>query len=181
MMPDIPACEASVEASDILPLVYNELHRLAVSKMAREAPDHTLQATALVHEAWIRLAGADSRQDFASRAQFFAAAAEAMRRILIERARRKSAQKRGGSRERIDLDSVELAEEAESETLLLVSEALDKLEQDDPKAAGIVKLRFFAGLTLVEAGGVMGFTERTAKRYWAYARAWLYDELRRST
>jgi RNA polymerase sigma factor (TIGR02999 family) len=181
MMPVIPASDASVEAADLLPMVYGELRRLAVSKMAREAPDHTLQPTALVHEAWIRLAGPNSRQDFATRAQFFAAAAEAMRRILIERARRKSALKRGGSRERIDLDSVELAEESESETLLLVSEALDKLEQHDPRTAEIVKLRFFAGLTLEEAGGVMGFTERTAKRYWAYARAWLYDELRRST
>jgi RNA polymerase sigma factor (TIGR02999 family) len=183
MTPDSRAVEFTGadagSAAAMLSLVYDELRRLAMHRMAGEAPDHTLQPTALVHEAWIRLTGDNSKPDFASRAQFFAAAAESMRRILIESARRKSALKRGGKRERVDLDGVELAAETESETLLFISEALDKLAKEDPTAAEIVKLRFFAGLTLEEAGEVMGFTGRTAKRYWAYARAWLYEELSR--
>ena len=165
-------------AAELLPLIYGELRKLALHKMAMEAPGQTLQPTALVHEAWLRLTGDDPGTPFANRAHFFAAAAESMRRILIERARAKSAAKRGGgSQERVDLDNVELASDAERDTLLLVSDALDKLAKHDPKAAEIVKLRFFAGLTLDEAGEVMGFTGRTAKRYWAFARAWLYDEM----
>lgn len=165
-------------AADLLPLVYEELRKLAAAKMANEPPGHTLQPTALVHEAWLRLAGNDAQVRFANRAHFFAAAAEAMRRILIERARRKGAGKRGGHWERLDLNQVDIATEADDDTLLLVNEALEKLAREDPKAAEIVKLRFFGGLTLEDAGQVLGFTERTAKRYWAFARAWLYDEIR---
>lgn len=165
-------------AHDLLPLVYEELRRLAAARMANESAGHTLQPTALVHDVWLRLAGNDAQMPFANRAHFFAAAAEAMRRVLIDRARRKGAGKRGGNWERLDLDKVEIATEVDDDTLLLVSEALDKLAQQDPKAAEIVKLRFFGGLTLDKAGQVLGVTERTAKRYWAFARAWLFDELR---
>ena len=167
-------------ADALLPLVYKELRRLAAARMASEPADHTLQPTALVHEAWLRLMGNNANAQFANRAHFFTAAAEAMRRILIERARRRSTQKRGNSLERIDLDKVELAAAANDETLLLVSEALDKLAKEDATAAQVVKLRFFAGLTLEQAGETLGFTERTAKRYWAFARAWLFDEIRRA-
>jgi RNA polymerase sigma factor (TIGR02999 family) len=167
-------------ADQLLPLVYEELRKLAAARMANESPTHTLQPTALVHEAWLRLVGKDANAQFANRAHFFAAAAEAMRRILIERARRKSAQKRGQDLERIDLDKLDVATEADTDTLLLVNESLEKLAQEDAKAAEIVKLRFFGGLTLEEAGQLLGFTERTAKRYWAFARAWLYDEMRRA-
>lgn len=167
-------------ADDLLPLVYEELRKLATVRMANESAGHTLQPTALVHEVWLRLTGKDAAApSFANQAHFFAAAAEAMRRILIDRARGKAASKRGGTWERVDLESVDLAADAESETLLRVNEAIGKLEQDDPQAASVVNLRFFGGLTLEETGRVLGFTERTAKRHWAYARAWLYEELRR--
>jgi RNA polymerase sigma factor (TIGR02999 family) len=165
-------------ASELLPLVYDELRDLAAARMANERAGHTLQPTALVHEAWLRLTGNDSEAQFANRAHFFAAAAEAMKRILIDRARRKSAGKRGIGWERINLDKIEIAADADDEILLLVSEALDKLAQEQPQAAEVVKLRFFVGLTLDEAGQVLGFTERTAKRYWAFARAWLYDAIK---
>ena len=164
-------------AEHLLPLVYEELRKLASVRMADEAAGHTLQPTALVHEVWMRMAG----KDFANRAHFFAAAAEEMRRILIDRARRKAAGKRGGAWQRIDLESVDLAADAESETLLMVNEAIVKLEMEDPEAASVVNLRFFGGLTLEETGRVLGFTERTAKRHWAYARAWLYAELSKKT
>ncbi len=167
-------------ASDLLPLVYEELRKLAAARMANESAGHTLQPTALVHEAWLRLAGENANTQFANRAHFFAAAAEAMRRILIERARRKSAEKRGGNWERIDLDKVEIAAEADDDTLLLVNESLEKLAQEDAKAAEIAKLRFFGGLTLEEAGQVLGVTDRTANRYWAFARVWLFDEMRQT-
>jgi RNA polymerase sigma factor (TIGR02999 family) len=167
-------------ADELLPLVYEELRKLAAARMVNEAAGHTLQPTALVHEAWLRLAGSDAQVQFANRAHFFAAAAEAMRRILIERARRKGAGKRGGDWQRIDLDKVEIAAEADDDTLLLVNEALEKLAQEDANAAEIAKLRFFGGLTLDEAGHVLGVTDRTAKRYWAYARAWLFDEIRQT-
>lgn len=167
-------------AEDLLPLVYEELRKLAAVRMANESADHTLQPTALVHEAWLRLAGNDANAQFANRAHFFAAAAEAMRRILIDRARRKGSGKRGGEWERIDLDKVEIAAEADDDTLLLVNEALEKLAKEDAKAAQIAKLRFFGGLTLEEAAQVLGVTERTANRYWAFARVWLFDEIRRS-
>jgi RNA polymerase sigma factor (TIGR02999 family) len=163
-------------ADALLPLVYDELRRLASARMAMESPGQTLQATALVHEAWLRLAG-DSQLHFANHAHFFAAASEAMRRILIERARRKLAQKRGARPERVDLDDLELAVNANDDTLLLVNDALEKLKLEDPRAAELVNLRFFGGLKLLEAGQVLGISERTAKRCWAFARAWLYDEL----
>ena len=166
-------------AESLLPLVYGELRKLAAVRMAHEPEGQTLQPTALVHEAWLRLAGHDAMARFDNRAHFFAAAAEAMRRILIDRARRKAAEKRGGDWQRLDLDTVELAAETDSDTLLLVNEALTKLEAADPRAAEVVKLRFFAGLTLEETGQALGFTERTAKRYWAFARAWLYDDMRK--
>jgi len=167
-------------ADELLPLVYEELRKLAAARMANESAGHTLQPTALVHEAWLRLAGSDANVQFANRAHFFAAAAEAMRRILIERARRKGAGKRGGDWQRIDLDKVEIAAEADDDTLLLVNEALEKLAQEDANAAEIAKLRFFGGLTLDEAAQVLGVTDRTADRYWAFARVWLFDEMRQA-
>lgn len=167
-------------AEELLPLVYNELRKLAAAKMANEPTGHTLQPTALVHEAWLRLVGNDAQIQFANRAHFFAAAAEAMRRILIERARRKGAGKRGGNWQRIDLDKVEIAAEADDDTLLVVNEALEKLAKEDPNAAEIAKLRFFGGLTLEEAAQALGVTERTANRYWAFARVWLFDEVRQA-
>jgi RNA polymerase sigma factor (TIGR02999 family) len=167
-------------AEQLLPLVYEELRKLAAARMANEAAGHTLQPTALVHEAWLRLAGKDANVQFANRAHFFAAAAEAMRRILIERARRNGAEKRGGDWQRIDLDKVEVAIDADDDTLLLVNEALEKLAQEDANASEIAKLRFFGGLTLEEAAQVLGVTKRTADRYWAFARVWLFDEMRRT-
>ena len=167
-------------AEELLPLVYEELRKLAAVRMANESAGHTLQPTALVHEVWLRLAGTDANVQFANRAHFFAAAAEAMRRILIERARRKGAGKRGGDWQRIDLDKVEIAAEADDDTLLLVNEALEKLAQEDANAAEIAKLRFFGGLTLEEAAQVLGVTKRTADRYWAFARVWLFDEMRQA-
>ena len=167
-------------ADELLPLVYDELRRLAAARMANEAAGHTLQPTALVHDAWLRLAGSDANTKFANRAHFFAAAAEAMRRILIDRARRKGAGKRGGDWQRIDLDKVEIATDADDDTLLLVNESLEKLAKEDPRAAEIAKLRFFGGLTLEEAAQVMAVTERTANRYWAFARVWLFDEMRQT-
>lgn len=145
--------------------------------MAKELPNQTLQPTALVHEAWIRLAGNDAATPFVNRAHFFAAAAEAMRRILIERARRKSTEKRGVKWERVDLENVEIASDVDDQTLLEVNESLERLAKEEPKAAELVKLRFFGGLTVEEAARVLKVTDRTARRYWAYARAWLYDEL----
>src|SRR6185436_1190245 len=139
---------------------------------------HTLQATALVHEAWLRLTHDDPHTRFTNRAHFFAAAAEAMRRILVDRARAKATGKRGGGWERINLNKVEIAADADDDTLLLVNESLERLAKEEPEAAEIVKLRFFAGLTLEEAGQLLGFTERTAKRHWAFARAWLYDAIK---
>ena len=177
ILDDIDLGKASAE--DLLPLVYEELRKLAAVRMADEAAGHTLQPTDLVHEVWVRLAGKDAAAPFANRAHFFAAAAEAMRRILIDRARRKATGKRGGAWQRSDLEHVDLAADAESDILLMVNEAILKLEKEDPEAASVVKLRFFAGLTLEEAGRALGFTERTAKRYWAFARAWLYAEIRK--
>jgi RNA polymerase sigma factor (TIGR02999 family) len=167
-------------ADELLSLVYDELRKLAAARMANEAAGHTLQPTALVHEAWLRLTRDAPKTPFANRAHFFAAAAEAMRRILVDRARRKAADKRGGGWERINLDSVDLAADANDDTLLLINESLEKLDEQEPQAAEIVKLRFFAGLTLEEAGQLLGFTERTAKRHWAFARAWLYDAMKKA-
>jgi RNA polymerase sigma factor (TIGR02999 family) len=161
-----------------MPLVYDELRKLAAQKMAREAPGQTLQATALVHEAWLRLGG-DQQPAWENRAHFFASAAEAMRRILIDRARRRGAARHGAGARRVSLEDLELAAEADDEQLLAVHEALDRLAARDAAKAELVKLRFFAGLTMEQAARVLGFSEPTAKRYWAYARAWLFREINR--
>jgi RNA polymerase sigma factor (TIGR02999 family) len=167
-------------ASQLLPLVYDELRRLAAHKMQRENPGQTLQATALVHEAWLRLGG-DQQTAWRNRTHFFAAAAEAMRRILIDNARRKKALRHGGGAERVDFDleSLELAAGMDDEQLLALHEALDALSAHDAVKAELVKLRFFAGLTLPEAAKALELSEPTAKRYWAYARAWLYRKMTR--
>jgi RNA polymerase sigma factor (TIGR02999 family) len=162
----------------LLPLVYDELRKLAAARMAHEAAGQTLQATALVHEAWLRLVGAPE-QNWNSRNHFFMAAAQAMRRILIERARQKSRLKRGGDQQRVPLEELDLATNADSETLLLVEEAMERLADADPVKAKLVELRFFTGLSLAEAAPVLGISEPTAKRYWAYARAWLFQEIER--
>lgn len=164
--------------TDLLPLVYDELRRLAANRMAQEQPGQTLQPTALVHEAWLRLVG-DQNPRFEGRGHFFAAAAEAMRRILIDRARQKLSLKRGARAERVNLDELEVAVAADDDTLLAVDEAMAKLAQEDPDSAAFIKLRFFAGLTNAEAAQALGIPERTARRHWSFARAWLYRELRR--
>lgn len=166
-------------AGELLPLVYDELRKLAAVRMAKEPPGQTLQATALVHEAWLRLTG-DGEQDWNSRGHFFAAAAEAMRRIQVENARRKQRLKHGGDLQRTGLTGLDLAQDTPDEQLLAVDEALDGLAALDPVGAELVKLRFFVGLTNVEAARLLGLPERTAKRTWAYARAWLHEELKRT-
>lgn len=158
---------------ELLPLVYEELRKLAASKMAREASGQTLQATALVHEAWLRLGG-DNQPTWENRGHFFAAAAEAMRRILIDTARRKNRQRHGGGMERTSWEGLELAAGMEDQQLLALDEALDHLAVHDPKKAEVVKLRFFAGLTNEQAAQALGISEPTVKRHWAYARAWLF-------
>ena len=168
----------------LLPLVYDELRRLAAQRIKQEKPGQTLQATALVHEAYLRLVAAGNgdaggERHWDSRGHFFAAAAEAMRRILINRARDKNRQKRGSGFRRIDLDQVESALETDDEAILALDEALQRLAVEDKVAAELVKLRFFAGLSLRETAEAMGLAQRTAERQWAYARAWLYDHLRR--
>lgn len=163
-------------AEKLLPLVYEELREMAAAKMNREAPGQTLQPTALVHEAWLRLGNNDQRQ-WNGRGHFMAAAAEAMRRILIDRARRKGRVRRGGGLERVALDAVDIAATTDDETLLEISEALDKLAEVAPEKAQLVKLRYFTGLSIVEAAEVLGIAPATAKRHWAFARAWLYAEL----
>jgi RNA polymerase sigma factor (TIGR02999 family) len=160
-------------ANKLLPLVYEELRKLAAQKMARENPGQTLQATALVHEAWLRLGG-DDQPDWQNRAQFFAAAAEAMRRILIDNARRKLYLRHGGGAERVNLDGLDLAASMDDEQLLALHEALDRLGEHNAEKAQVVKLRFFAGLTNEQAAKVLGISEPTVKRHWAYARAWLF-------
>jgi len=165
-------------ADELLPLVYQELRRLAAQKMAREAPGQTLQATALVHEAYLRLVGTEDR-DWSNRGHFFGAAAEAMRRILIEAARRKKSLKRGGDQQRIDLDDADLAIEGPSEDLLALDRALDKLVDADPEAAELVKLRYFGGLTLKQIAQIRGVTRRTVVNHWTYARTWLHREMTR--
>jgi RNA polymerase sigma factor (TIGR02999 family) len=159
-----------------VPLLYDELRRLAAHLLAQEKPGHTLQPTALVHEAYLRLASGPD-QPWQSRGHFFAAAAEAMRRILVESARRKKRLKHGGGRERADLDDALLAVEAPSEDVLAVDEALEQLSKQDEQAARLVKLIFFAGLTTEQAADVLGISVRTAYRDWAYARSWLYRRL----
>jgi len=160
----------------LLPAVYQELRQLAAQKLSREKPGQTLQATALVHEAYLRLVGAEA-QDWKSRTHFFVAAAEAMRRILIENARRKHRLKRGEGKHRLDLDQAEFRIDEPSGDLLALNEALNKLEATDKAKADLVKLCYFAGLTLEQAAELLGISYRTAKRHWAYARAWLYDQI----
>jgi RNA polymerase sigma factor (TIGR02999 family) len=165
-------------AAQLLPLVYDELRKLAAVRMARELPGQTLQATALVHEAYLRLVGAEKAQPWENRAHFFAAAAEAMRRILIEEARRKGRVKRGGDCNRIDLDQVDAVSLAPPDEFLLIDDALTKLEAHDPKAAQLVRLRYFAGLSIAEAAEMAGLAQSSAYEHWSYARAWLLCELR---
>ena len=162
-------------ASRLLPLVYDELRRLAAQKLAQEKPGQTLQATALVHEAYLRLVGAEPAQPWNGRGHFFAAAAEAMRRILVENARRRHSLKRGGGHVRCDLDGLQLAAPEPVEDLLALDEALNRLAALDPIKAELVKLRYFAGMTIEEAADALGVSSATAKRYWNYARAWLYQ------
>lgn len=168
-------------AGELLPLVYDELRRLAAAKLSRESPGQTLQATALVHEVWLRLGG-EQQPAWANRAHFFAAAAEGMRRILIDNARRKLAVRHGGRLEKLSANATgfDLASEpADDEELLLVNEAINALAAHDPRKAELVKQKYFTGLTLEEAAEVLGISERTAKRDWAYARAWLFNEVNR--
>jgi len=163
-------------AEELLPLVYEELRRLARHRMANERADHTLQATALVHEAWLRLAG-EREQGWKNRAHFFAAAAEAMRWILVDRARQKQSARHGGGYTRVDLEMIDTPAKADEDVLLLVNEALEALAAENAKVAELVKLRFFTGMGVAEAALVLGVTDRTARNYWRFARAWLHDEL----
>jgi RNA polymerase sigma factor (TIGR02999 family) len=165
-------------AAQLLPLVYNELRRLAAHKLAQESPGNTLQATALVHEAYLRLVDGAAAQQWDSRGHFFAAAAEAMRRILINRARDKSRLKRGGGQKRVDWTNLEVADDASDDDLIAIDEALQRLTAQYEVCGELVRLRFFAGLTLDQAAECLGIGQRTADRYWAFARAWLYRELR---
>jgi len=160
----------------LLPLVYDELRKLAAQRLARESPGQTLQATALVHEAYLRLIGPQT-PSWSGRGLFFSAAADAMGRILIETARRKRAGKHGGDLERVDFDSVDVAEAGPPADVLAVDEALSRLAAEDPTKAELVKLRYFGGLSVEDAGRVLGISRATADRYWAYARVWLYSEL----
>jgi RNA polymerase sigma factor (TIGR02999 family) len=165
-------------AHELLQLVYDELRKLAAAKMARESSGETLQATALVHEAWLRLGG-DQQPDWQNRAHFFGAAAESMRRILIERARRRKAQRHGGGLQRVDVDdsAIGIASPGGDDELMAVHEALDRLASHDARKAELVKLRYFAGLSVEDAAGVLGISIPTAKRDWAYARAWLFKDI----
>jgi RNA polymerase sigma factor (TIGR02999 family) len=160
----------------LLPLVYEELRQLAQRRMANEPPDHTLEPTALVHEAYLRLLG-DDRANWDNRGHFFAAAAEAMRRILVERARRVGRQKRGGGRQRLDLTDDLARQPARADDVLALDEAIDRLEAIDKNAADVLKLRYFAGLTIAQTAETLGISAATVVRLWAYARAWLYEEL----
>jgi RNA polymerase sigma factor (TIGR02999 family) len=166
-------------ADQLLPLVYEELRKLAVHKMANEPAGQTLQPTALVHEAWLRLGG-DAQPAWQNSAHFFAAAAEAMRRILIDRARSKGRDKRGGQRQRVDIEHVTLAVQDADDTVLAVHDALDKLTALDPLKAKIVKLRYFVGMNHQEIATALGLAEPTVRRHWAFARSWLYAELKSS-
>jgi RNA polymerase sigma factor (TIGR02999 family) len=164
-------------AAKLLPLVYDELRKLAAAKMSNESPDQTLQATALVHEAYLRLVGTENKQRWDSRGHFFAAAAEVMRRILVDNARRRQSLKHGGGLERKNVDDLAIAGPEPDEKVLALSEALEKLSATDKAAAELVKLRYFAGLTGKDAAAALGLAERTAERIWVYARAWLLKEL----
>jgi RNA polymerase sigma factor (TIGR02999 family) len=182
-MSEVTRIMAAIERGDLhaaeqlLPLVYDELRKLAAQKIAQEKPGQTLQATALVHEAYLRLVDTDKALRWDSRGHFFAAAAEAMRRILVDRAREKGRQKRGGTLHRLHIDDIALATKITPDQLLAIDEALEKLMLDDPTAAQLVKLRYFAGLTVDEAGQALGISTTTAYRHWNYARAWIHVEL----
>jgi RNA polymerase sigma factor (TIGR02999 family) len=167
-----------IEPQELMPLVYDELRKLAAARMAAESDNCTLQPTALVHEAWLRLMGTQ-KPVWQNRSHFFAAAAEAMRRILIDRARAKQAIKRGASSKPVDLDQIDLAVVSDDECLLQVNEALEKLSEVDQQSAELIKLRFFVGLRYDEAAEALGISQRTAKRCWTFGRAWLYRELQR--
>ena len=165
-------------AEQLLPLVYDELRKLAAERLAQEKPGQTLEATALVHEAYLRLVDVEQAQHWNSRGHFFAAAAEAMRRILLNRARDKTRLKRGGDRRKIDLDRIEIAMDTQAEDLIALDEAIQQLAAEDQVCAELIKLRFFGGLSHTEAAASLGVTRRVADRHWAYARAWLYERLR---
>src|SRR4051812_20074485 len=164
-------------AEALLPLVYEELRTLAAQRLAQEKPGQTLQATALVHEAYLRLIGDDGRSGWNGRGHFFAAAAEAMRRILVESARRKGRVRHGGGRRQVSLDRLDLAADEASQAILDLDEALGKLAAEEPSVAELVKLRYFAGLTAAQAAEALGISIRTANRDWAYAKAWLFQRL----
>ena len=179
-MTDVTRVLAAIDQGDpeaaeqLLPLVYDELRKLAAQRLAQEKAGQTLQATALVHEAYLRLVGGEQTQDWNSRRHFFGAAAEAMRRILIDRARHKQTRKAGGGRRRLDLDDIEpVLEEENGDRLLALDEALRQLEAEDPRKAELVKLRFFAGLTAEQAAAALGVSTSTVEKDWAYARSWL--------
>jgi RNA polymerase sigma factor (TIGR02999 family) len=165
-------------SEELLPLVYDELRRLAAMRMARESAGQTLQPTALVHEAWMRMVG-DGSRSWENRAHFFGAASEAMRRILIERARRKSRLKHGGGQERMNLEDFDVAENLPDDTILLVDEALERLKTVNPEVARVVVLKFFGGLTNEEIVEITGASVRTVKRQWTYAKAWLFNSIRK--
>jgi RNA polymerase sigma factor (TIGR02999 family) len=182
-MSDVTRILSAIEQGDphaaerLLPLVYDELRKLAASKLAQEKPGQTLQATALVHEAYLRLVDVEQAQQWNSRGHFFAAAAEAMRRILIDSARHKQSRKCGGDREHIDLDQIDVAAPGQAEQMLALDEALTKLASTDKQAAELVKLRYFVGFTVPEAAAALGISPRSADFLWAYARTWLQKEL----
>ena len=184
-MSDVTHILSQIESGDpsaaekLLPLVYEELRKLAAARLAQERPGQTLQATALVHEAYVRLVGSDEgERSWNSRGHFFGAAAEAMRRILLNRARDKGRLKRGGQRHRLDLEHVELAVDMPHEDLLALDESIERLARESCECAKVVKLRFFAGLSIDETATALGISASTAKRHWAYARAWLFDALK---
>ena len=183
-MSDVTQILSQIESGDpsaaelLLPLIYKELRNLAAAKMAHESPDHTLQATGLVHEAYLRLVDVEQAQEWKSRDHFFSAAAEAMRRILIESARRKQREKRGGEMQRQDADLDRIALPAPTEEVISIDLALQELAASRPDVAELVKLRYFGGLTLEEASSVVGISSRTGRRYWAYAKARLHHQVR---
>jgi RNA polymerase sigma factor (TIGR02999 family) len=171
------AAEDPEAAADLLPLVYDELRQLAAARLAAKPTGQTLQPTALVHDAYVRLVDVEQAQHWNGRGHFFGAAAEAMRRILVESARRKSRVRHGGGRRRVDLDHLSVADDAPNDDLLALDGALGRLEAEAPEAAAVVKLRYFAGLTAEEAAAALNMSKRTADRHWAYAKAWLFDDL----